>query len=233
MNEINIEVQPREETGSAVARRLRREGKIPAVVYGGDRPSVPITVDKPTLLSLLRGAGAGSENAVFLLRLGGSKKQRHCMMRDVDLDPVTREIRHLDFLRIDMKEKIVVSVAVELVGSAPGATQEGGILDFITRELEVECLPGDIPDRLPLDVSELHIGDNLAAGDVPLPDGVELMEEADRVVASVVLPRIEEEPEEEEEEMLLEAEDAEPELVGREGEEEEAEGEEAGEEEAG
>lgn len=227
MSELSIEVQSRDRVGSRAARRLRREGLIPAVVYGGDRDTVPIQVDRRALLDLIKEAG--SENAVFVLKLAGTKgKKRHCMVRDLEVNPLTREIVHVDFIRIDMKRKVVVEVPVEVMGEPVGVTQDGGILDHITREVEVECLPGDIPNHLEVDVSELHIGQNVTIGDVPLPDGVELTDDPDRVVASVVVPRIEEEPEEEEE-MLLEAEMEEPELVGREKEEGE-EGEEEGEE---
>lgn len=229
MSELSIEVQSRDRIGSRAARRLRREGLIPAVVYGGERDTLPIQVDRRALLDLIKEAG--SENAVFVLELAGSKgKTRHCMVRDMEVNPLTREIVHVDFIRIDMSRKVEVEVPVELVGIPLGVSEDGGILDHITREVEVECLPGDIPNHLEVDVSELHIGQNVTIGDVSLPAGVELIDDPERVVASVVVPHIEEEPEEEEE-MLLEAEMAEPELVGREGEGEEGEeAEEEGEE---
>jgi len=229
MSEMTIEVQSRdEEIGSAASRRLRRSDMIPAVVYGGDRDSRAIKVPRRALIELLKKAGR--ENAVFLLKLAGSGQQRNCMVKELEVDPISREIIHVDFLRIDMASKVQISVHVEVQGEPVGVHDEGGVLDFVNRELEISCLPGDIPRQLEVDVSELHIGQHVAAGDVRLPDGVELLTDPDRVVASVMAPRLAEEDEEEEEgeEMLLEAEQEEPEVVGRgkaeEGEEEEDEG---------
>jgi large subunit ribosomal protein L25 len=214
MSEMTIEVQSRdEEVGSGAARRLRRAGMIPAVVYGGDRESKAITVPRRALIELLKKGGR--ENAVFLLKLAGSDKQRNCMVKELEVDPISREILHVDFLRIDMAAKVEVSVHVELLGEPLGVRNEGGILDHVNREVEVSCLPGDIPRQLELDVSGLRIGDHVAAGDLTLPDGVELLTEPDRVLASVVAPRLAEEPEEEEEALLIEAEQVEPEVVGR------------------
>jgi large subunit ribosomal protein L25 len=226
MSELNIEVQTRDRIGSGASRRLRREGLVPAVVYGGGRDTVPIQVDRRILLDLLKQAG--SENAVLLLKLDGGSKQRHCMVRELEVDPLTRQILHVDFLRIDMAEKVRVMIAVETVGVPQGVKNEGGILDQVTREVEVECLPGDIPRSVEIDVSELHIGQHLEAGDLTMPKGVELTEDTDKVLVSVAAPRMPEEEEEEAEEMLLEAEMEEPELVGRGKDEEEGEEEDEG-----
>jgi large subunit ribosomal protein L25 len=198
---------------------------VPAVVYGGGRDTVPIQVDRRILLELLKQAG--SENAVFLLELDGGSKKRHCMVRDMEVDPLTRQIVHVDFLRIDMTQKVRVMVQVETVGVPIGVKNEGGILDQVTREVEVECLPSDIPRLLELDVSELAIGQHLEAGVLVMPEGVELIEDPTKTLVNVAAPRMPEEEEEEEAELLLEAEQEEPELVGR-GKEEEGEAEEEG-----
>jgi large subunit ribosomal protein L25 len=212
MSELSVEVQPRDQTGSVAARRLRREGIVPAVVYGGGKDTVPISVDSRVLRDLFKQAG--SDNAVFLLKLAGSDgKQRHCMVHEIELDPITRRILHVDFLRIDLTEKVKVMVAIELTGVPDGVKNEGGILDTVLREVEVECLPTVIPRHLDADVSALRIGDHVEAGDLVLPDGVELLEDPHRVLASVIAPRLPEE-EEEEEEDLIEAELEEPEVVG-------------------
>jgi len=223
--ELSIEVQPRETSGTKASKRLRREGKVPAVVYGGDRPTTPIVIDRRTLIELIKKAG--SEHAVFLLKLAGSGTERHCMVHELEVDPTTREIVHVDFLRVDMKEKVRVEVPVELVGVPTGVKNEGGILDFVHREVEVECLPGDIPRHLELDVSALHIGQHVEASQIVVPDSVEMITDPTRTIAAVAAPRIVEEPEEEAEEMLIEAEREEPEIVGRRKAEEE-EGEEEG-----
>ncbi|HMB52508.1 MAG TPA: 50S ribosomal protein L25 [Thermoanaerobaculia bacterium] len=223
--ELQIEVQPRDQTGSGAARRLRREGIVPAVVYGGGRDTVAISVESRVLRDLFREAG--SDNAVFLLKLaGGSGKQRHCMVHEIEVDPITRKILHIDFLRIDLSEKVKVMVAIELTGVPAGVRNEGGILDTVLREVEVECLPTVIPRQLEADVTELNIGQHVEAGELVLPKGVELLEDPHRVLASVVAPRLPEE-EEEDEDALIEAEMDEPEIVGR----REAEDGEGGEEE--
>lgn len=227
--EMTIEVESREATGSGSARRLRRSGSIPAVVYGGDRDSKAIQVPRPDLIRLLKKAG--NENAVFLLKLAGSDSSRHCMVKEMEVNPMTREIQHVDFLRIDMSTKVDVMVHVEVTGEPVGVENEGGILDHITREIEIACLPGDIPRQFEIDVSALHMGQNVTVGDIELPEGVDLLSDPERVVASVVAPRMPEEDEEEDEdELLLEAEGEEPEVVGKGGKAEEGEEGEEGEE---
>jgi large subunit ribosomal protein L25 len=184
MSEMTIEVQPREKTGTNPNRRLRGSGKIPAVVYGAGKDSLPIEVDRKRLIDLLRSSGG--DNAVFLLKLSSTGQERHAMIRDMQLHPITREIIHLDFQRVVMTEKVRVQVAVELAGTSPGVKTEGGVLDFSHREVHVECLPGDIPKALTLEVGELHLGQHLTAGDLKLPAGVTLLDEPERVLVSVM-----------------------------------------------
>lgn len=217
MSELTIEVAQRENLGKNANRRTRAAGKIPAVVYGGGRDTVAIEVDRPTILSLLR-SGSG-ENTIFLLKLLGGKQSRHAMIKDMQVDPCTDIIQHIDFQRVLMDQKIHVQVAVELIGEPVGVKTDGGILDFVTRDLEVECLPGDIPKSLQLDVSELHIGQHAEAGAITIPEGVELIDSEDRVVVSIAQPRVAEE-ETEEEEDLLEAAPDQPEVIGRDSEDE-------------
>ncbi len=225
MSEITIEVNAREVKGKNANRRLRASGYIPAVVYGGGRDSVPIQVEKKVISELLRQEGG--EHAVFLLKLTGTDKSRHTMVREIDIDPVSREIVHIDFQRVLMTEKVRVSVGIELQGTPEGVKNEGGVLDFITREVEIESLPGDIPAKLTLGVSALHIGDHLEAKDLELPDGVELMDEPEKVLVSVAHSRVAEVVEEAEigveEELLIETEEEEPEVIGKGKEQEETE----------
>lgn len=210
--ELSIEVQPREATGSRASRRMRRSDLIPAIVYGGDRDPVSIQVPRRALLELFKKSG--TENAVFLLKLAGSGKARHCMVRELESDPITRQVVHVDFQRIDLKVKVRVEVQIELTGVPAGVKNEGGVLDFVHRHVEVECLPTEIPQHLTIDVSGLNIGQHIEAKDLEMPEGVELLVEPERVIAAVSAPR---KPEEEEaaDEGLLEAEAAQPELVGR------------------
>jgi large subunit ribosomal protein L25 len=136
------------------------------------------------------------------------------MVRELESDPITRQVVHVDFQRIDLKVKVRVEVQIELTGVPAGVKNEGGVLDFVHRHVEVECLPTEIPQHLTIDVSRLNIGQHIEAKDLEMPEGVELLVEPERVIAAVSAPR---KPEEEEEagEGLLEAEAAEPELVGR------------------
>ncbi len=218
MSEITLEVRSREETGTNANRRLRAAGLIPAVVYGGGLDSVAIQVDRKTLHELLKEAGG--ENAVFLLKMAGTETKRHTMIRELSIDSISRQIIHIDFLRVQMTEKINVQVPIELVGIPAGVKNEGGVLDFVTREVEVECLPGDIPQGIELDVSDLELGSNYQARDLELGENIELMVEPDKVIAAVAHSRVAAEVEEAEAEAadigLLEEEEAEPELIGRE-----------------
>jgi large subunit ribosomal protein L25 len=182
MSEItSLQVDPREKTGKNANRRTRAEGSIPAVVYGAGKDSVPIRIDRKTLIDTMK-AHAG-ENPIFLLKLGD--KERHAMVRDVQLDPLTRQVIHVDFQRVLMDQKVRVQVPIELVGVAHGVKVEHGVLDFVTREVEIECLPGDIPKHLEYDVTELRVGEHVEAKDLPLPAGLTLLADPDKVVASL------------------------------------------------
>lgn len=213
MSELRIEVNKREEFGKNANRRLRATGEVPAVVYGAGKDPVSIQVHKKTLHDLLRD-GHG-DNAVFLLKLAGTSQERHTMIRDMQVDPITREIIHIDFQRVLLDQAVRVSVAVDLVGTPIGVRNEGALLDFVTREVEIECLPGDIPEMLSVDISELHVGQHVEAGDLELPEKVQLMTEPERVLAAVAHPRVKAEEEEAEEEGLIEAATEEPEVIGR------------------
>ncbi len=217
MSDFTLEVLPRERTGSAESRRLRAAGRLPAVVYGLGGDPVPIQLDRAALHGLLKQEGGA--NAVFLLKLGGTDKKRHAMVRELDLDPITRQVRHVDFQRINLKDKVRVDVPIEILGEPTGVKNESGVLDFVTREIEVECLPTAIPAKIEVDVSALHVGQHIEAGELQIPEGVEMITERDRVLVSVSHSRVAEavlEAEEAEEAVeLIEAEREEPELIGR------------------
>ena len=138
--------------------------------------------------------GAG-ENAIFLLKLAGPDQSRHAMIRDLQRDPVSRKPLHIDFVRVMMDTKIRVKVGIEVVGTAKGVKTEGGILDFVTREVEIECLPGNIPAHLPIDVSELSIGDALRISQVPAIEGVTVVDDPEKVLVHVTHPTAEKAPE--------------------------------------
>lgn len=190
MSELTIEVQKREKTGKGHNRRARSGGLIPAVVYGGGKDSVSIQIDRKSMLDMMKKAG--SENPIYLLKLSDSGGERHAMIREVQIEPISRQVLHIDFQRVMMDQKIRVQVPVELVGVAYGVKTQGGVLDFVTREVQVECLPGDIPKQVELDITELHVGQHAEARDLKLPDGVILLDEADKVIVSLSHARTEE-----------------------------------------
>lgn len=218
MAEIVLEVSRRETTGKQFAKRLRRDGKLPAVVYGGHRDSVSITVAEKDLRDLIRKSDHGVRS-IFLLKMADSDQKRHAMIKDVLLDPMTRKIKHVDFVRVLMDEKVRVMVPLQTTGT-PEGVKLGGMLDFQVRELAVECLPGDIPDEITLDVAEMNINDVRRVSDLVPPEGVEIQEEAERVILSVHGRMAEEEEEAETEEGLEDEETAEPEVVGAKGKDE-------------
>ncbi len=187
--DLTIEVNRREQTGKSANRRLRREEMIPAVVYGGGKEPISIQVPRKTLIDLFKSGG--SENRIFLLKLADTGQSRHAMIRDIQVHPLTRKVEHVDFMRIDMSKRIRVRVHVTLEGVAYGVRTEGGLLDFVTREVEVECLPTSIPQEIKVDVTEVRVGQHLEVKDLDLPEGVKLIEEADRVIVSVAHAKVE------------------------------------------
>ncbi len=216
MSESTIEVQQRVAEGKNANRRLRAAGVIPAVLYGGGGDSVPIQINQHQIDELLRSRAG--ENTVFLLKLEGTKKSRHSMIRDLQKDSITGHLIHIDFQRILLDQKIKLAVPVEIVGVPEGVKTEGGILDFVTREVEIECLPTQIPNQIRVDVEALHVGQHIEAGQIELPKGIELLTDRERVLVSIAIARVVEEEAEESEE-LLEAETAQPEVVGGDSEE--------------
>jgi large subunit ribosomal protein L25 len=218
--EISITVEKREETGKANVGRLRHTGMIPAVLYGGGKPPVSIVVRDQDIKDILK-SDAG-ENSIFLLKLKGGGEERRAMIKETQKDPMTGKILHLDFIRVMRGHKLTVSIRIELIGDCFGVRQ-GGRLDFITREPEVEVLPREMFDKIEIDVSDLDIGDRITIGDLAdrLPDSAKFLEDESRVIVLVETPRGAEEEEEEEEELVV-GEQAEPEIIGKGKDEEES-----------
>ena len=185
---MTIEVQPREETGKNANRRSRARRQDPR--RGLRRRQGERVRSRSTARPCsTRMKGHAGENPIFLLKLGD--KERHAMIRDMQVDPLSRQVIHIDFQRVLMDQKIRVAVPVELIGTAVGVKVEGGMLDFVTREVHVECLPGEIPKHLEVDVTDLHIGQHVEAKDLQLPEGVVLLDEPDKVIASLSHGRLE------------------------------------------
>jgi large subunit ribosomal protein L25 len=189
MAEVTLEVTKRESTGKEQAKKIRREGKVPAVVYGGHKEPVAITVDRKAVSELVT-KGEHGIRSVFLLKMSGTDQQRHAMIKEITIDPLTRRMKHIDFVRVVMDEKIKVTVPVHINGTAAGV-KEGGLLDFQVRELHIECLPTAIPDSIEVDVTPLGHHDYFRVKDLTLPEGARVLDDPERVVVGVTVARAE------------------------------------------
>lgn len=225
-----LEAEEREERGSRETRRLRRAGYVPGVVYGGqtgESDATAFKVDARTLRNFLHDS-----SALIDLKIG-SGKALPVIVKDQQKHPVRGEVMHIDLLQVRLDEKIHTTVSLELEGGeeAPGV-KEGGVLEHITRELNIETLPTNIPERIVVDVSGMEMNATIPLSDVPAPEGVDFLDDLEEtVVATLTPPRVEEEPTEieEETELVGEAAEAEAGAEGATGEEAEAQGEEAAE----
>ena len=218
MEQIDLKAQVRKTTGKGPARTLRREGRIPAVFYGQKTDSIMLSIDFKEFEQITKKANIGS----VLLNLqiqNGQTLTRSAMIKELQTNPVSGAFLHIDFYEIDMQSKITVSVPVVTRGKSAGV-EEGGLLQIVRREIELFCLPTAIPESIEVDISDLTIGDSIHMREIALPDDVELPEDIDFTVITVLAPKVEEEVVEEEE--LEEGEEA--------AEEEGAEGEAADEE---
>ncbi|MEO8035675.1 MAG: 50S ribosomal protein L25 [Acidobacteriota bacterium] len=194
MTEISLEVLRREESGKGVARKLRQNGKIPAVVYGGHRDSVAITVDRKSVSELIQKSEHGIRS-IFLLKMSDSDQQRHAMIKEVQIDPISRKMTHIDFVRVVMDEVVRVMVPVHISGIAAGVKNGGGLLDWQVRELHVECLPNAIPDAIDVDVTALDGHEYYRISDLKLPEGVKILDDEERVVVGITHAKLEALPE--------------------------------------
>jgi large subunit ribosomal protein L25 len=214
----NIQAEPREDFGKNASRRLRHAGRIPAVVYGGGGQAIPVEVDPKAITQVLYSEAG--HNTVITLEIKGRAPAR-VLLSDWQVDPVNGTLLHVDLFRISADTRLKLKIPVHLTGEPFGVKTEGGILEFITREVEIECLPDDIPDHITVDITDFKIGRNLRASDLPLGQRVKLLTDPTRMVAHVVALRAEEEKPAEEAAAGAEA-AAEPEVI-RKGKAEEAE----------
>src|ERR1043165_2790867 len=189
MAEVTLEVSRREKSGKEIAKKLRAAGKVPAVVYGGHKEPVAIEVDRKAVSEPVQ-KGEHGVRSIFLLKMAGTDQQRHAMIKDIQIDPVSRRMTHIDFVRVVMDEVVRVTVPVHVVGTAAGV-KEGGILDWQVRDLHVECLPNAIPDKIDIDVTALGSHDYQRVSDLKLPEGVKVLEDPERVVVGVTHARAE------------------------------------------
>jgi len=192
METFTVEGKIREERGKNAARRMRLTGLIPATLYGAHKNAISLTVNTKQLSRILRSETG--HNTIFSVRVAGGAEEK-AMVKDWQVDPVSGSLLHVDLLRIAMDERMRVKVPVHTFGEPQGVKMQGGIFEMVTREVEIECLPGDIPDEFKVDVSDLLIGKQLRAGDLPLdPKKVKLLTDPQRVLAHVVTLKKEEEP---------------------------------------
>ena len=179
---VALQANERGERGKNAARRLRASGMTPAVLYGDDGDSTSLAVETRTLDYTLTHYG---DNALYDIDLGSGSSTARVV--DAHRDPVTGLLVHVDFAPVNMREKIEVTVPLTVVGEAAGS-EEGGVLQQVTYEIQVETLPGDIPQEITLDVTPLGMNENLTLGDLSLPEGVELLSDPEEVAATVTQP---------------------------------------------
>ena len=210
MDTMKLSVHEREETGNGPARRLRANGLIPAVSYANGKEATSISI----ALEDFRAAMARGHNVVLELDFGKAAKSkakpkgtRYAVVKQVQYHPTKRNVLHVDLHEVDLAEEIEASVVIEAVGAAAGL-RDGGMLDWERREVLVRALPGDVPQVLEIDVTELLIGHHLKVADLSAPEGVTIVDEPEAVLVAMLAPRVEQAP-------VVEAEEAaEPEVIG-------------------
>jgi large subunit ribosomal protein L25 len=205
--QIKLSATSRTEKGKGVAKRLRSEGKLPAVVYGHKTDPIALTIDSKQLLKLI--VEGKSEHKLFGLSIEGNGKpiEKIVMIKELQIHPLKRNFLHVDFFEVAMDEEITLSLVIKLVGEAPGV-EMGGMLQQVRRDIEIKCLPSQIPDTVEIDVSALNIGDSVHLNDIQLPEGIKVLDDADLTIATVLAPVVEKEVEPEEVEGELEEEAA-------------------------
>jgi large subunit ribosomal protein L25 len=193
------------------ARRVRAKGRIPAVVYGAAEPSVALEVDPKQIMKILHSETG--HNSIFDLEINGSTAKAKAMIVDWQYEPIKGSLLHIDLKRIALDKAIRVEVPIQLVGIAHGVKNEGGILDQVLREIEIECLPGDIPSHIAADVTNLAFGDVLRVADLPHSDKLKFLTDEDATVAHVTAVKEEVVPEPEAVAAAATTTPAEPEVV--------------------
>lgn len=211
---ITIRGERRDALGKNAAYRFRKQGLVPAVLYGEGVETVPLVLEKKALVQIMRTETR--ENTLFKVAIGGDVGD--AMIKDLQIDPVTDELLHADLIRIAMDRVIRVTVPIVHRGEPVGVKTEGGFVDFVTREVEIECLPKDIPERLDIDISELHMHQSLKAGNLVPPPGIRILTDPGTTLVTISLPHKEEEafPGEKPEEAAAEGEVKEPEVIKKE-----------------
>lgn len=186
MQEIKLNAELRDGAGKGVARKLRADGRLPAILYGPEVEPASLTLNARELAALIRNHG--SSNILIDLQVAGEKEIRKVIFRDLQRDPIHGDFEHVDFYQVSMNKKINLTAGIELVGSAEGVKQ-GGILQHIIRDIEIQCLPANIPENVIVDVSALNIGDSIHVSDITI-ENVDIITNPTRTVVTVVPPTI-------------------------------------------
>jgi large subunit ribosomal protein L25 len=222
METFTVEGTIRETRGKNAARRTRLTGMVPATLYGARKEAVALTVNAKQIARILRSETG--HNTIFTVNVAGGGAEK-AMLKDWQVDPLKGALLHVDLLRIAMDVRMRVRVPVRTFGEPQGVKVQGGIFEMVTREVEIECLPTDIPEEFKVDVSEMLIGKQLRAADLPVdPEKIKLLTDPQRVLAHVVTLKKEEEPTAEAA-VAAETAPAEPEVIKKGKKEEEGEGE--------
>lgn len=190
MKRVDVMLRRRDNTGKGAARSARRDGRVPGIIYGGGEDPIAITVDKHDMEVSLHSHGI-TESILVNMKIEGeeSAKEQLGLVRDTQHDPLTGNLEHLDFLRVSADKKITTTVPVELIGT-PIGVRDGGVLEHILREVDIECFPLDIPEALNVDVKDMNVGDSIHIYDLAGLENVDILTARERVVALVEMPKM-------------------------------------------
>jgi large subunit ribosomal protein L25 len=183
MAEITVTAEKRSDFGKNASRRLRQKGMVPAIVYGGKGGNVSVSVDPKSLQKVLKSEAG--RNAILKLEIAG-QGATNAILKSWQVDPIKENFLHVDFFRIAMDVEIRVTVPIAVKGEAKGVKTEGGILELVLRQIDVECLPGDIPERIEVDVTDLGMNESLRVSELPVTAKVKVLNNPDQVVVHVV-----------------------------------------------
>ncbi len=194
MRKADLPVVKRADRGKNAARRLRREGMIPAVLYGKGTEPLPLSVDKKAFAAIMHGQEG--HNALLNMKIAGQENEEILSMpKEIQFDPLAGGIVHVDFQQVHLDQAITTMVPVRLMGTAIGV-KSGGVLEHLCREIEIECLPMDVPASIEIDISNLQIGDSVHVSDLKVSDKVRILDDSSTTVALVAAPTLEKAPEE-------------------------------------
>jgi len=214
MEKVTLKAVIREEFGKEASNRLRKTNCVPAVVYKKASKAIPLQVDAKELFHVLHTSAGG--NVIITLEIDSvakgqaKKKDKTVIVKEIQYDPIKGNVIHLDFQEISLTDRITVNIAIETKGEPEGVKADGGILDHPIKELHIECLPTEIPEKIDVHVEALKIGDSIRVKDLSIPAGIKVLNDKEQVVCSVVPPKMEEELTEEEQ---AAQESAEPEVI--------------------